>query len=86
MPYSIESLANDCTVLLLPHFDDDDDSLEFIKKTYRQIFELELDSWSTDENTWPKKRTYSLFRKWFKIEFHSEVFDLGEGAIEIDEY
>ena len=85
-PSSIESLNNDCTALLLPHFDDDDESLKFIKRIYRKIFEIELDSWSTGENAWPKKRTYDLFREWFKIEFHSEVFDFGKGAIGIDVY
>ena len=83
---SIESLSNDCTALLLPHFDNRDESLKFVKKIYKQIFEMELDSWSTDEKLWPKKRNYGLFHEWFKIEFHSEVFDFGEGTIEIDEY
>ena len=83
---SIESLSNDCTVLLLPHFDDDDESLKYIKKNYRKVFEAELDSWCADENTWPMKRTFSLFQEWFNIEFHSEVIEFGEGPIKIDEY
>ena len=53
---------------------------------YRQIFEIELDSWSTNKDTWPKKRSYALFRKWFEIEFHSEVLDFGIDDIEIGEY
>jgi hypothetical protein len=55
-PYTIESLNDDCTALLLPHFDDDDESLEFIRNIYMEIFETELDSWSTDKNQWPKNR------------------------------
>lgn len=85
-PTTIESLDNDCTALLLPHFDDDNDSMKFIKKIYRQIFDMELDSWSTDKKIWPQKRTYAIFCEWFKIEFHSEVYDFGEGLIENDEY
>jgi hypothetical protein len=83
---SIESLNNDCTALLLPHFDDDNESLKFIERKFKQIFEMELDSWSTDRKTWPKKINYTLFRDWFKIELHSEVFDFGEGTIEINGY
>ncbi len=45
---------------------------------------MEIDSWSTDHKTWPKKRTYTLFCDWFKIEFHSEVIDFGEGSIEVE--
>ena len=80
-PLSIESLNKDCTVLLLPNFDDDEESLKFIKNIYRSIFEIELDSWCTDENFWPKNRDYNIFDQWFTIEFHSEVFDFGEGKI-----
>jgi hypothetical protein len=64
----------------------EEESLRFIKKNYRQILEMELESWNSNENLWPKKRTYSLFCEWFKIEFHSEVFDFGKGNIEIEEY
>lgn len=85
-PSTIESLNNDCTAFLLPHFDDDGESLNFVKKIYRQIFEMELDSWSTDKRTWPQKRNYALFREWFQIEFHSEVYDFGEGPLETEEY
>jgi hypothetical protein len=85
-PYSIESLNNDCTALLLPHFDDDEESLKFVKKIYKELFEFELSGWSTDRKSWPKKRNYTLFRDWFRIESHSEVFDFGEGSIESDEY
>jgi len=85
-PSTIESLNNDSTALLLPHFDDDEDSLKFIKQIFKKIFEMELEGWSSDTKEWPKKRNYALFREWFKIEFHSEVFDFGQGQIEIDEY
>jgi hypothetical protein len=85
-PSSIESLNNDCTALLLPHFDDDEESIKFIKQIHNKIFEIELESWSTDKKTWPKNKNYILFCDWFKVEFHSEVFDFGEGAVEIDEY
>jgi nucleoside-diphosphate-sugar epimerase len=35
---------------------DDTESVKFIKKIYRKLFEIELDSWSTDQNTWLQKR------------------------------
>ena len=81
----LEELNRDCTALLIPHFDDDDDSMKYIKGIYRKIFEIELDSWCTDENTWPKKRSYGLFLEWFRVEIHSEVFDFGKGIITIEE-
>ena len=85
-PCDLEGLNSDCTALLLPHFDDAEESMKYIKKKFRQLFEFELDSWSSDKTTWPKNRNFTLFCKWFKVEFHSEVFDIGRGKVEIEEY
>ncbi len=74
-PCNISDLRNDCTAFLIPHFDDDSESLKYIEKIYKKIFEIELNGWSTDKGTWPKKFDLSLFQKWFYVEFHSEVFD-----------
>jgi hypothetical protein len=84
--YSIDSLGDDCTAILLPQFDHEEGSLSFIKKIYKQLFEIELDSWNTDLKTWPKNRTYKLFCEWFKIEIHTEIIDFGKGAILSEEY
>ena len=80
-PSSIESLNADCTAFLLPNFDDDEESMKHVINIYQKFFEIELGSWSSDENYWPKKRDYNIFDQWFAIEFHSEVFDFGEGKI-----
>jgi hypothetical protein len=85
-PYDDESLQKDCTVFLLPHLDDDEESLKYIESIYSKIFKIELDSWYTDPAFWPKNRTFSLFMKWFEIEFHSEVLDTLEARIVKKEY
>ena len=85
-PTTIEFLNNDCTALLLPLFDNDNRSLKFIKRVYKEIFEIELNSWIRDKKLWPQKRTHTLFCDWFRIEIHSEVYDFGKGLVEIDEY
>jgi len=75
LPYMLADFQTDCTVLLLPEFDDDLQALKFIKKIYKGIFEKELDSFCTDPEYWPSKRDYKTFLLWFDIELHSEVFD-----------
>lgn len=85
-PCDIDELNNDCTAYLIPHFDDDPESMGYIKKIYKKIFEIELESWSTDKSNWPKKRGFSLFENWFHVEFHSEVIDVLGTDIEKDEY
>ena len=85
-PVSIENLQNDCTAILIPHFDTDQESMNFLKKNFRSIFEYELFEWHTDERDWPKKITFRLFQEWFEVEFHSEVIDFGKGPIAIEKY
>jgi hypothetical protein len=43
-------LSDDCTAILLPQFDHEEQSLNCIKKIYKKLFEIELDSWNTDLN------------------------------------
>ena len=85
-PTTVDNLQTDCTALLLPHFDTDEESLNYLKKNFRTIFEYELYGWHTDKGSWPNKLTFKQFQEWFNIEFHSEVIDLGKGSIAIEEY
>lgn len=84
--FSSDELQNDCTAILLPHFDTDQESVNFLKKNFRTIFEYELYGWHTDEKDWPKKISFGQFQEWFEIEFHSEVIDFGKGPITIEKY
>ncbi len=73
--FKLADFQTDCTVLLLPEYDDDLQAVKFIKKIYKDIFEKELDSFCTDPDYWPSKRDFKTFLQWFEIELHSEVFD-----------
>ena len=85
-PVSIDELQTDCTAILLPHFDTEEETITYLKKIFSPIFQYELYGWHTDEKAWPQKRTFRLFQEWFKIEFHTEVIDYGKGPITIEEY
>ena len=43
------------------------------KRRWREYFIEFLDSWFTDECLWPKRRTRSMFREWFDVQFHTMV-------------
>src|SRR5262249_27702412 len=72
------------TVYLIPNYDDEAEALEILATLYPAIFEHELAGWHTDEAAWPKGRDFAMFRKWFQIELHSIVEDLGHSEI-VDE-
>jgi hypothetical protein len=80
-PFSLSELQSDCTVLLLPEDDYDHQAIKYIKKIYKDVFEIELDGYCTDPSYWPSKRDFKTFTQWFDIELHSEVFDTVNKAI-----
>ncbi|TXD47260.1 hypothetical protein [Polaribacter sp. IC073] len=53
-----------------------DDIDAYLKKDFDRFFMTELEGWYTDENDWPKKRTYNMFKKWFQIATSTAVYDL----------
>jgi hypothetical protein len=39
-----------------------------------------------DEDRWPQKRTLTLFKKWFSLDFHSVVEDMVDGDLYTEGY
>ncbi len=83
---SLEEARQDCTAYLLPDYDEDSEAKSFIKDLSADIFEIELDSWYHDETTWPRKRDFQIFQKWFDVEIHSMVIDPYENEIVKEDY
>jgi len=81
VPYPI---GEERTVYLLPSYALETEVGEIVEHYYDIIFESELESWMLDDSTWPKERTYAVFREWFDVEVHSVVLDLvaGEPLVE----
>ena len=83
-PVTLEEVSDDNTVYLIS--EDRDDNVERAMRGYwREIFEEELFGWYTDESLWPKRLTYTMFRKWFDVEVHSVVRELGDDALVVEE-
>ena len=64
------------TVYLIPEYEDDVEAMSVLGACYDFVFQAELEGWCTDESTWPKNRTFKMFREWFNFEFHSVVEDI----------
>lgn len=77
----LPTVEGEHTVYLIPEYGDDLDALEVLSQCFGPIFELELAGWHPDEAQWPRNRTFTLFRDWFVIEFHSVVKDLCGHAV-----
>lgn len=62
-------------IYLIPEFEDSEELIEWLKKNYNPIFDNELYSWCTNEEYWPKDRTWEKFTGWLYISFQSMVMD-----------
>ncbi|MHC4385371.1 MAG: hypothetical protein ACYTEU_03490 [Planctomycetota bacterium] len=83
--FTLDQILEDNLIFLIPEHDDPEDSKNYIRERFDQIFDWELFGWITTEELWPKKRTWKMFQEWFDIEINSEVFDLVNGEIEKEE-
>lgn len=84
--YSISDFSIDCSVILLPVVNSDEEAEALIKDMFQDLFELELSSWIVIDEMWPENITYKMFMEWFSVEFHSMVFDSLKDDIEKDPY
>jgi hypothetical protein len=81
---TIDKANEDRTVYLINE-DEADDFEKWISHNYSQLFESELEDWFTVQSLWLKKRTRTLFDKWFSIQCHSILIDTVGGSIYDDE-
>ena len=73
------------SAFLLPELELEEDVQEWIEENAGWLFEFQLSNWTDDESTWPRNRDLPTFRKWFHIDIHSIVVDIGDDDIEGEE-
>ncbi|MDK2123328.1 hypothetical protein [Parachitinimonas caeni] len=79
---SLADIRNDCTVLMIPEVNEQEDGISYIDDIADKLFEMELASWYEDESVWPQKRTLKLFWEWFDVEIHSMLVDTLDSEIQ----
>lgn len=83
---TLEDLRDDNETFLIPQFDDPRDSVKWVEKRWRVLFDSILFDWITDESMWPQNRTLKMFRDWFDIEVHSMVWDLASEPLLVEDW
>lgn len=72
----IEDMIGESTTFLIDELFNDAEKV--VQKNFKKIFEFELEGTCTDEEKWPKKRTFKLFNEWFTVEVSGWVVDLSK--------
>ena len=73
------------SAILIPNKYDDYNYENWLKKHYKDIFLMELESWMVVPESYPKQ-TYTVFRKWFDVLVADTVFECGNESITVEEY
>lgn len=73
------------STFLLPEVDYEEDLQEWVEENFSWIFEFQLSQWTGDESAWPVDRDLPMFRKWFRVDLHNVVVDVGDDDIEGEE-
>jgi len=82
----LSDLRMEPNICLIPECDNEDAAVCYLKRCYEPIFIDHLNGWYRDEDTWPAKRTFKLFREWFEWTYHSMLVDLTNEVLEHEVY
>ncbi len=61
----IDEEIREGTVYLVPEYETNTRMENWLKKNYAELFEELLFNWYTDEDMWPQKRNFKMFKEWF---------------------
>lgn len=81
---SLEEINEDRTAYLIDDLEAENLD-QWIARNGENLFASELEDWSMDESYWPQNRDLKMFHKWFAVECHTVLIDIGTGPIVDDE-
>ena len=73
---TLEDLAREPTIYLLPEWETDEAALEHLAEVSSDIFEEQLNGCYRVPSVWPDDRELNAFLRWFDCSFHSVVVDV----------
>lgn len=80
---TVEQLRTNCSVFLVPEFDEPEKVVAYFDERYQQIFEAELSGWEEDKSKWPNDLSLKTFWEFFDVEIHDMVLDMEEADLNI---
>ena len=81
---TIEQIRANCSVFLVPQFDEPEEVIAYFDERYQQIFEAELAGWDIDKSKWPTRHepegVLGIFR------YRNPRYGFGHGRSGIEHY
>ena len=79
---TLEDLQRERTIYLVAECDSQEQAIEYLGDSVRDIFEEQLDGWYRVLAVWPAKRDPATLQSWFEITFHSMIVAICDDALE----
>ena len=75
---TLAQLRANCSVFLIPVFEEPEEAVAYVGERYQSLFAAELASWSIDEKDFPQPFDLAQFWAFFELDIHDMVLDLEE--------
>ena len=85
-PPTLADIRREPTAYLIEECDMEDEYPRALKRHFRKVFENELAGWYTVEESWPKNRSFTMFKDWFDFSFVSMINDLADEPLLVEEF
>lgn len=80
---TLSQLRANCSVFLVPEFDEPEQAVAYLSERYQEIFAAELAGWTIDETAWPKDMGLEAFWNFFELEVNDTVLDMVDTDLQI---
>lgn len=72
----LNSIRIDCNSYLISEITEIEDGIAYVDEFYESLFQLELASWTEDQNLWPQELSLKMFWEWFDVDISPTLIDL----------
>ena len=80
---TLEQIRSNCSVFLVPQFDEPEAVVSYFDERYQTIFEAEISGWDIPRSQWPADMSLKAFWEYFEVEIHDMVLDMEEAELNI---
>lgn len=80
---TLAQIRTNCSVYLVPQFDEPEAVVSYFDERYQEIFEAEIAGWDVEKGKWPQDMSLQAFWEYFEVEIHDMVLDTDDAGITV---
>ncbi|MDO4641038.1 MAG: hypothetical protein Q4A84_04950 [Neisseria sp.] len=80
---TLAQIRTNCSVYLVPQFDEPEAVITYFDDRYQEIFAAELSGWDIEKSKWPQDMSLQAFWEFFEVEIHDMVLDMEAAELNV---